>query len=130
MILTVGLCLLREKRGSTEADQFGVQIKRKQREFTGSGLLSVVSSVYDPLGLVCPFVLGAKIIFQDGCKSGKDWDDPLSPENRVQWSKWLDKLPLMGQFKVECCLMPADMSCITSVTLLCQLMVLSPISVR
>ena len=96
----------------------------------------MVSSVYDPLGLVCPFVLGAKIIFQDGCKSGKDWDDPLSPENRVQWSKWLDKLPLMGQFKAEHCLMPADfrrpvnMSCITSVTLLCQLMVLSPTSVR
>ena len=93
---------------NTEADQFGVQFKRKQREFTQRGLLSVVSSVYDPLGLVCPFVLGAKINFQDECKSGKDWDDPLSPENQVRWTKWLDELPLLGQFKVERCLMPAD----------------------
>ena len=92
----------------TEVDQFSVQIKRKRREFTRRGLLSVVSSVYDPLGLVCPFVLGAMIIFQDECKSGKDWDDPLSPENQVRWSKWLDELPLLGQFKVERCLMPAD----------------------
>ena len=65
----------------TEFDQFSVQIKRKHREFTRRRLLSVISSVYEPLGLVCPFVLGAKIIFKDECKSGKDWDDPLSPEN-------------------------------------------------
>ena len=54
------------------------------------------------------FVLGAKTISQDECKSGSDWDDPLSPENQVRWSKWLDELPLLGQFKVERCLMPAD----------------------
>ena len=92
---------------NTESDQFGVQIKSKQREFTRRGLLSVVSSVYDPLGLVCPFVLRAKKIFQDECKSGKEWDDPLSPENQVRWSKWLEELPLLGQFKVERCLVPA-----------------------
>ena len=48
---------------NTDTDQFGIQIKSKQREFTRRGLLSIVSSVYDPLGLVCPFVLRAKVIF-------------------------------------------------------------------
>ena len=47
------------------------------------------------------------MIFEDKCKSGKEWDDPLSPENQVQWSKWLEELPLLGQFKVEHCLVPA-----------------------
>lgn len=93
---------------NTDTDQFGVQIKSKQREFTRRGLLSIVSSVYDPLGLVCPFVLRAKMVFQDECKSGKEWDDPLSPENQVRWSKWLEELPLLDQFKVERCLVPAD----------------------
>ena len=65
---------------NTDTDQFGIQIKSKQREFTRRGLLSIVSSVY---GIVCPFVLRAKVIFQDECKSGKEWDDPLSPENQV-----------------------------------------------
>ncbi|KAL9979133.1 hypothetical protein ACROYT_G016747 [Oculina patagonica] len=88
---------------NTESDQFGVQIKSKQREF----LLSEVSSVYDLLGLVCPFVLRAKTIFQDECKSGKEWDDPLSQENQVRWSKWLEELPLLGQFKVKRCLVSA-----------------------
>ena len=93
---------------NTDTDQFGVQIKSKQREFTRRGLLSIVSSVYDPLGLMCPFVLRAKMIFQDECKSGKEWDDPLSPENKVRWSLWLEELPLLDQFKVERCLVPAD----------------------
>ena len=48
---------------NTETDHFGVQVKVKQRELTRRGLLSVVSSVYDPLGLVSPFVVRAKMIF-------------------------------------------------------------------
>ena len=82
---------------NTESDKFGVQIMSKHRETTRRGLLSVVRSVYDPLGLVCPFVLRAKLIFQDECKSGKEWDDPLSPENQVRWSKWLEELLLSVQ---------------------------------
>ena len=56
---------------------------------------------------MCPFVLRAKVIFQDECKSGKQWDDPLSPEYQVRWSKWLEELPLLDQFKVERCLVSA-----------------------
>ena len=92
---------------NTDTDHFGIQIKSKLKEFTRRGLLSIVSSVYDPLGLVCPFVVRAKVIFQDERKSGKVWDDPLSPENQLRWSKWLEELPLLKQFEVERCLMPA-----------------------
>ena len=92
---------------STDTDDFGIQIKSKQKEFTQRGLLSIVSSVYDPLGPVCLFVLRAKVIFQEECKSGKEWDDLLSPENQLRRSKWLEELPLLKQFEVEHCLMPA-----------------------
>ena len=63
----------------TDTDQFGIQIKSKQREYTRRGLLSIVSSVYDPLGLVCPFVLRAKVIFQDECKSGQGMGRSTEP---------------------------------------------------
>jgi len=92
---------------STDTDHFSIQIKNKQKEFTRRGLLSIISSVYDLLGLVCPFVVCVKVIFQDEYKSGKEWDDPLSPENQLRWSKWLEELPLLKQFKVGRCLMPA-----------------------
>lgn len=58
---------------------------------------------------MCPFVLSAKTIFQDECKSGKQWDNPLSPKTRDGGVGGLEELPLLSQFKVECCLLPVEL---------------------
>jgi len=50
---------------NTESDKFGMKIKPVNSEDTRWGVLKTLSSVYDPLGLVCPFVLRAKLIFQN-----------------------------------------------------------------
>ena len=92
----------------TDTDVFGIKIKPKEKGFTRRGLLSIVSSVYDPLGLVCPFVLQAKKIFQDECKEEKGWDDELHPGNRMRWIKWLEDLPMMEDFQVQRCIVPED----------------------
>ena len=63
---------------------------------TKRGILSVLSSVIDPLGLVSPFVLHARLIVQDLCRAGVGWDDTLSEEVKARWMKWsraLDSLP-------------------------------------
>ena len=39
----------------------------KEKPETQTGLLSITSSIYDPLGFVSPFVLKAKMIFQTLC---------------------------------------------------------------
>ena len=70
---------------NTETDEFVLKIRQKEKEHTRRGLMSVVSSVYDPLGFVYPLVLGAKVIFPDECKSKKGWDDPLDPVNQRRW---------------------------------------------
>ena len=93
----------------TEGDQIGVNIKTKSRCHTKRGLLSIISSVYDPLGLVCPFVLRAKIIFQNECRIvGKGWDEPLEVSTQDQWVTWLDDLTRLDKLKVDRCLVPAD----------------------
>ncbi|XP_070548363.1 uncharacterized protein [Ptychodera flava] len=43
----------------TETDMFGIKIRQKVPVFTRRGLLRITSSVYDPLGFVCPYVLQA-----------------------------------------------------------------------
>ena len=48
-----------------ESDTFGYKVKVKEKPPTGRSILSLVSSVYDPLGFVSPFVLPAKVILQD-----------------------------------------------------------------
>ena len=43
-----------------ETDTFGIKVDIKFKPPTRRGILSNVSSVYDPLGLATPFVLPAK----------------------------------------------------------------------
>ena len=90
----------------TASDTFGIKIKHRVETCTRRGLLSVVSSVYDPLGFVCPFVLQAKKIFQSECRTGKGWDSELETGNMKHWLKWLEELPTLEQFKVQRCLFP------------------------
>ncbi|XP_038049672.1 uncharacterized protein LOC119723185 [Patiria miniata] len=101
----------------THTDVLGIKIKPKEKGYTRRGLLSIVSSVYDPLGFVCPFVLQAKKIFQDECKRGKDWDDELEPGNLEQWMKWLQGLPKLEEFSVPRCIVPREFGTPTSVQL-------------
>lgn len=56
--------------------QFRVEIRSKPR--TRRGVLSTVSSVFDPLGLICPYILVGKQILQGIVRDEGDWDDPLT----------------------------------------------------
>ena len=75
---------------------------------------------------MCPFVLRAKLIFQDDCKSGKEWDDPLSPEEPSAVEQVVEGALAIGSVQSRTLLG----ACITSVTLLCQLTGMFPISVQ
>ena len=65
-----------------ENDKFLFQVTLKKHPLTRRGILSAVSSIYDPLGLVAPFILPAKKILQKLCQSKLGWDDQI-PRNLV-----------------------------------------------
>ena len=48
-----------------ESDTFSFKTSPNERPLTRRGLLSIASSIYDPLGMAIPFTLTAKIILQD-----------------------------------------------------------------
>lgn len=52
-------------RWDVRLDQFGFKIKMKDTPATRRGVLSVVSSVYDPVRFLAPFELLAKMLLQD-----------------------------------------------------------------
>lgn len=78
----------------------------EEKPLTRRGLLSTVCSVYDPLGFVSPFVLRAKILFQELCRNKCGWDDPMPSEVKDQWSRWLQDVPLIQNLDVPRCLKP------------------------
>lgn len=61
---------------------------------------SLVSSVFDPLGFLPPFVLLAKEILQSLCRIKLTWDDEIPPECRSNRSKWCNDLPKLSSFSV------------------------------
>ena len=48
-------------------------------------ILKVVSSCFNPVGWIQPIIVQLKIIFQESCKLGFDWDDEISPELDKKW---------------------------------------------
>ena len=97
-----------------EKDHFTFRVLLPEKPFTRRGVLSIVNSVYDPLGLASPVVLEGKLILQQLVLMGKKannndplgWDDPL-PENMNQrWSRWRDALPILEKVAFPRCYHP------------------------
>ena len=87
---------------------FGYKITIKDRPATRRGILSVVSSIYDPLRFVSPFVLVAKTILQDLCRSNLGWDEQISEDALHRWLNWLSMLPELERIVIDRCFKPTD----------------------
>ena len=99
------------------SDTFGFKITIRDRPATRREILSIISSVYDPLGFVAPFILPAKIILQDLCKKKLGWDDRIPEEDLKRWRAWLESLPQLEHFCIDRCFKPPDFGEVIS----CQL---------
>ena len=91
-----------------ESDEFHFKAELKDRPLTRRGILSTVSSIYDPLGLIAPFLLQGKRILQGICKDGAHWDDPVPEHVRMQWIEWREELGVLARLKVPRCYKPTD----------------------
>ena len=78
----------------------------REGPITRRQMLSYVSSLYDPLGLISPVVLQGKVLFQDATALKLGWDDnvPLHLENK--WWEWLDSLPELNELSFNRCVVP------------------------
>ena len=90
-----------------EDDCFGFKVTVKVTPPTRRGLLSTVSSIYDPFGFIVPYTLTAKKIIQDLIVIGLGWDERLGDEDHNRWASWLHDLPKLESFRVRRCLKPA-----------------------
>ena len=91
-----------------ETDSFQFRIVIQDRPLTRRGILSTVSSVYDPLGFVAPLILLGKQILQDLCRENADWDDPISDQLRPRWEQWRNELRLLEGLKIPRCYKPEE----------------------
>ena len=55
-------------------------------------ILSSLATLFDPLGLISPIGVKAKVLFQDICTRKIDWDDPIPEEKGEEWNEWICSL--------------------------------------
>ena len=89
-----------------ETGILGLRIQLRDKPCTRCGILSTISSVYDPLGITSPVVLIGKQILQDLCRSNIDWDEPIPDDVLFRLEKWRSQLPLLERIKINRCVKP------------------------
>jgi len=102
---------------NVELDVFCFKMALKEQVITRRGILSTISSAYDPLGFVAPCMLTSKRLIQELCKLHLKWDDPIPENLSHKWILWLEDITKLSNFKVERCMKPPEFGLIKSTQL-------------
>ncbi|XP_036002193.1 uncharacterized protein LOC118565663 [Fundulus heteroclitus] len=94
---TLGLCW------NLQADSFTYRVSVATKPFTRRGLLSVVNSLYDPLGLVAPVIMQGKALLRELSSEVRDWDEPLNPIKHEMWDAWKNSLKALENLQIPRC---------------------------
>ena len=100
-----------------QSDALQIRVVLKGKPLTRRGILSSISSIYDPLGLAAPFLLKGKQILQDLCKTQATWDETVPDGIRARWEKWRGELHELAELKVHRCYKPDKFGDVKSVEL-------------
>ena len=89
---------------NVENDTLGLKVNLKEKPLTKRGVLSVLSSIYDPFGFGAPFLLKRKQIIQKLCQLNLKWDEDIPDDISNKWLKWKENLPNLEMVHLGRCL--------------------------
>ena len=75
----------------------------QELSITKRSLLKVTARIFDPLGLISPFVVKLKILFQTLCAESVAWDEPLQGSALDQWNCFMSEARALRQLSVPRC---------------------------
>lgn len=80
-------------------------------------MLSLIYSIYDPLGFAAPLILPAKMLLQDLCKLDFGWETTIPDETLVKWRTWVENLPKLKLVSWLRCFKPKDFGLVCNIQL-------------
>ncbi|XP_062538947.1 uncharacterized protein LOC134207243 [Armigeres subalbatus] len=97
-------------RWEPEADvfRFDVAVTVQNQRPTKRTILSAIAQLYDPLGIISPVVVSAKILMQNLWLLALGWDDEVSPDLGRKWTQFCEQLPALSSFRIERCAFAPD----------------------
>ena len=85
------------------ADNLQFKVAPTNKPLTKRGILSTVSSLFDPLGFLDPFLLAAKVILQQLWRIDASWYDRILEPLLAQWNNWLKSMSHVANLKIPRC---------------------------
>nr|XP_039272687.1 uncharacterized protein LOC120346953 [Styela clava] len=89
-------------------DTLSFSTKYTERPATRRGMLGVVNSIFDPLGIGQPVIQPMKVLMQGLCRKKLEWDDSIPTECEQEWLKWISELSKLKDFTIPRCFLPAN----------------------
>ena len=80
--------------------------EEKAEKLTRRVILSMYSRIFDPLGLIQPFILSPKLLIQSLSCLKLGWDDSMSEDNEVVWKKWFGCVKKLAEYEFDCFIIP------------------------
>ena len=70
-------------------------------KLTQRSLLSLISQLYDPLGLIAPFLIRIKILLQKTWQTGQNWDQLITDTIfHCEIERWLQELETLQNVSI------------------------------
>lgn len=85
---------------NTDELYYTTKFKFTENHVTKRIMLSAISQVYDPLGLLAPIVILAKILLQKLWTYKIGWDDPVPHDILISWKKFVDTLDYLDKLRI------------------------------
>ena len=102
-----------------ENDVLGCRVQFSEKNLSRKTILSDISSIFDPDGRFCAFVLPGKKILQEITGQKIDWNAAVSAEHAERWDKWKSEMTLLETLNLPRCFRPTEFGKPVSQTLHC-----------
>ncbi|XP_055589749.1 uncharacterized protein LOC129741947 [Uranotaenia lowii] len=79
-----------------------------ERRPTKRMALRCIMSLFDPLGLLSPYTIHGKMLFQDLWRCGIQWDDDIPDEAFEKWVRWTKLLQEINNLQIPRCYCGGD----------------------
>ncbi|XP_068207466.1 uncharacterized protein [Palaemon carinicauda] len=92
-------------------DEFCFRVNLAQEcdtKLTRRKILSMLASIYDPLGLVNPVTVKGKLLLQEATICKLSWDDPIPKGLACKWSQWYSSLDGLREIEISRCIKPIE----------------------
>ncbi|XP_055585318.1 uncharacterized protein LOC129738158 [Uranotaenia lowii] len=98
---------------TTDVLSFSTQLSHEVQNLVASStrptkrqVLRCVMILFDPLGLLAPFLIHGKVLIQDLWRTGIEWDDEVPDRVYERWLKWIEVIAHIEEIRIPRCYFP------------------------